>query len=194
MTSGLGALGRGSRRALVGGALSHLFGAATSGALVGAVLAGASTLFPQVVRVGLLVILVWVAWIKRDALAPLGLPKQVPRWDRTRLPRPVVYGAWGALLGTGLATVIPHSGYLILLGVEINATVPQAAAAGALCGLTRGFVAILPLMLSTPYRQPEHAVRLYAVLSRHARQYNRWFALIGGVAAVVAVLLVTVFT
>jgi hypothetical protein len=49
-------------------------------------------------------------------------------------------------------------------------------------------------MLRTPYRQPEHAVRLYAVLSGHARQYNRWFALIGGVAAVAAVLLVTLFT
>ncbi len=53
------------------------------------------------------------------------------------------YAAWGALFGSGVATIVPHSAYLVLLAAEFVSGPKAGALAGAAFGLTRGLVAVV---------------------------------------------------
>lgn len=173
---------------MIAAGLAHVAGAAGSGAAVGLLAASLGTLLPEAARIALLVGAVVWAWIERSTLANLGWRRQVPRWDRLRMPRPILYSAWGALLGTGLLTVIPHSGYLVFIGLEANAGIPLGIVAGAVCGASRALVAVIVSLQAARLDQsPDQIATTYLRLRDAADRYNRLLVPVGGVLAVFAV-------
>jgi hypothetical protein len=54
----------------------------------------------------------------------------------------LAYAAWGALLGSGVATLVPHSAYLVLLAAELVSGPTAGGLAGTAFGLTRGLMAV----------------------------------------------------
>jgi hypothetical protein len=83
----------------------------------------------------------------RNRIRRAGKSKTV--WQRRQVPRgwiraygaPRAYAVWGALLGSGVATIVPHSAYLVLLAAELVSGPKAGALAGAAFGLTRGLMA-----------------------------------------------------
>src|SRR5215212_3747848 len=123
MAVGLGLLGRGGTRQALGFWALHMAGAALAGALLGGLAGGGGAL------VGLEA---WRSWIVGGgallALA-LGLRPQPPKLGRQRqVPRrwaagtsPArVYLVWGAMLGSGVATPIFHTAFLVLLAAQLT--------------------------------------------------------------------------
>jgi hypothetical protein len=175
---GLSFFGRGRER--MGVSAGHMAAAALAGGLVG-LLAGVigqpvHAVAPEVV---ILATLAAVGSAVRANPTGYGRRRQVPRrWIRA-YGAPRAYAAWGALLGSGVATVVPHSAYLVLLAAEVVSGPRAGALAGAAFGLTRGLAAVV-LALS---RRP--SAEIADVLPRAralAARGNLAVAAVGGLA------------
>jgi hypothetical protein len=71
-----------------------------------------------------------------------------------------------------MATVIPYSAFLILIGIEISAGIPLAVLSGSLYGGARTVASALPL-LRTAYRdEPARIMRLLPRLNGYATLLN----------------------
>jgi hypothetical protein len=128
----------------------HVLGAALGGALAGGALG--------LVGTGL-ALSPWRSWIIGAAAlvatalslqhrrVALGRQRQVPQgWNRS-MPPGRRYFLWGAMLGSGWATLIPYSGYLLLAGTQLTAGVLLGALSGAVFGATRqGTALVLPFL------------------------------------------------
>ena len=146
MAMGLAFLGRGnvSRKSVAG---AHLLGASLGGASIGGV-AGLGGYLLQ--------LQVWQPWIVGGATlltvaiaikhrTPGAWPhRQVPRaWSEGKLPARSLYFSWGALLGSGVATVIPYPTVFLLLAVDFTVGPLIGALAGVVYGSARELVAIV---------------------------------------------------
>jgi len=105
-----------------------------------------------------------------------GRRRQVPRrWIRAYGARRP-YAAWGALLGSGVATVVPHSAYLVLLAAELVSGPKTGALAGA---AFRGLVAVVLARSRGPSAEiADVLARVQALAARG----NLAVAAIGGLA------------
>lgn len=161
----------------------HVLGAALGGATAGGVLALLGT--------GL-ALASWRPWVVGAfalAATALGLRRpvalgwrcQVPQaWNRTMPPRRR-YFLWGALLGSGWATLIPYSAYLLLAGAQLTVGVLLAALSGAVFGAMRqGMALVLPLLRT----DHEAVMDLLPDLRATARHLNVLVALGGGLLLV----------
>lgn len=145
MAMGLSLSGRRSQQTKV--VLAHLAGAAAGGAAFGyllgligqAVLTGAARL------VVLICFALYALYLAAQPRKQIGFHRQVPRRWLGRWSAGPTYAAWGALLGLGVATVIPYSAYLVLMSGELIAGPALAALVGAVFGLTREAVTLVPL-------------------------------------------------
>ena len=120
----------------VGITAAHLLGAAVGGALAGACLGLLGlALHLHEWRVPVVALGVVAALALRGRR--LGLQRQVPRAWAVRLSPASRFFAWGIMLGTGLATLIPYSALLLLASVELTAPFALAVACGVVFGLGR---------------------------------------------------------
>jgi hypothetical protein len=182
MACGLSFLGRGRGVQSWRLVLIHVFGAAGGGAAVGAALGGAGAIFPWggwrpwAVASGAVVA---VRFADRRYSTGIGLHRQVPRaWART-MPLGRLYLLWGALLGSGIATVIPHSAFLVLAVGELAAGPVVASIAGAIFGAAReGSVMIAVASRWDPSRTTSALQRYHTVAARA----NATAVVVGGFA------------
>lgn len=138
MAFAMGGPGRNPRR--VGPLLLHLSGATVGGAFAGLVigLAGYAVGASQhrLLAVGGAALVALVLALRRPGRS-IGRRCQVPRrWGRGTVDDRTLF-AWGALLGSGLLTAVPFSGFLLLPAMEFTAGAIAAGIAGALFGLVR---------------------------------------------------------
>jgi hypothetical protein len=91
------------------------------------------------------------------------------------------YVLWGALLGSGVATPILSSAVLVLLGAQLTAGVLLGAATGAVFGVTRESLALVPGLRGA---SPEATMGLLPRLRPATRRLNALVALGGGLALV----------
>src|SRR6266699_1249799 len=120
MAMSLSSLGRGSGRIarwLCG--LLLIVGALIGGGAVGGLLASLGSLMnPYIEGLSASLLIAYAFALRNRRILPIGLKRQVPRrWART-LPAPVTFTLWGALLGSGLATVIPYSSLIAFGALE----------------------------------------------------------------------------
>lgn len=88
---------------------------------------------------------IWYA-LRRPSQS-LGLNKQVPRsWAHT-MPVGIRFLLWGVLLGSGMATVIPHSIFIVVLAIQLSSGPAFAALTGLIFGLIRGLCSVFLLVL-----------------------------------------------
>jgi hypothetical protein len=144
MAIGLSFLGRGWRYQIrVAGA--HVLGGVIGGALIALLIAVLGGVFPGSgwrlpVIVAAAMASLWLGL--RQRTTPLGRNVQVPKHWLRRFPVVPVYTAWGLMLGSGLATAVPHSGLLMLAAGAAVLGPVNAAVAGGLFGLTRELVPV----------------------------------------------------
>jgi hypothetical protein len=121
----------------------HVGSAVLAGGLVGLLVSVMGQPIHQVSpEVVILATLVAVGSATRGNPTGYGRRRQVPQhWIRT-YGGPRAYAAWGALLGSGVATIVPHSAYLVLLAAELVSGPKAGALAGAAFGFTRGLAAV----------------------------------------------------
>jgi hypothetical protein len=186
MALGLGLLGRGGKRQALGLWALHVAAAALTGALLGGLVGGVGAL------VGLAA---WRPWIiVAGALLALGLglrqppPKlgrqrQVPRRWAPGTPPARVYLVWGAMLGSGVATPIFHTAFLVLLAAQLTGGVMLGLISGALFGAARQATALLPLLAR---HDPGRTMDLLQTLRPVARRLNAALILAGGLVLVLA--------
>lgn len=186
MATGLGFLGRGrTTQALPLGGL-HVLGATVAGGGLGGLLGGFGAL------IGLAAWRPWVVAAAAVVALGLGLRRRPPRLGRQRqVPRRWsprwsaggIYAVWGAMLGCGVATPIFHTAFLLLSGAQLTAGVGLGAASGALFGLARQGVALVPVLRRFG---PERTMGLMETLRPAARWANRALVVGGGVVLVLA--------
>jgi hypothetical protein len=184
MAVGLGLLGRGGTRQALGLWALHVAGAALAGALLGGLLGGIGAL---------LGLAAWRPWIVGGAallafglaLLPrppkLGRQRQVPRRWAPGTPPARVYFVWGAMLGSGVATPIFHTAFLLLLAVQLTGGVALGLISGALFGAARQAMALLPLLGQL---DPGRTMGLLETLRPVARRLNAALILAGGLILV----------
>ena len=149
MAVGLGLLGRGETRQALGLWALHIAGAALAGALLGGLVAGVGELAglaawrPWVI--GIAALLALVLGLQRQP-PKLGRQRQVPRRWAPGTPPARVYLLWGAMLGSGVATPIFHTAFLVLLAAQLTGGVALGVVSGALFGAARQATALLPLL------------------------------------------------
>lgn len=182
MAMGLGFLGRGSRRLATPAAGMHVLGSSIGGAVTGALFAGLGSLLwlPRwrMLIVGSAAFLSLALSLIRLRIA-LWPQRQVPRgWGQT-LPGPLVYFLWGAMLGSGVITVIPYTSMVVLVAIQLTGPVGVAAAAGAVFGFARALPALLPLVARPYAKEPPRAATLVPVLQASAARFN-WALIVGG--------------
>lgn len=189
MAVGLGLLGRGRARAVIPYWLLHVVGAAVAGAAVGG-LAGWLG--------GLLGLAAWRPWVILAAAAlalvlglrktppRIGRQKQVPRrWSATT-PLAWIYVVWGMMLGSGFATPVYQTAFLLLIGAQLTAGWQLGLLSGALFGAFRQMTALGPVLRQL---DPGRTMRLLEVLRPYARRGNLGLIVVGGlVLAVVSAL------
>jgi hypothetical protein len=186
MAVGLGLLGRGETRQALGLAALHVAGAALAGALLGGLLGGIGAL------AGLAV---WRPWIigaaallalalgLRKVPPKLGRQRQVPRRWPPGTPPARVYLIWGAMLGSGVATPIFHTAFLVLLAAQLTGGVTLGLLSGALFGASRQATALLPLLGRF---DPGRTMGLLETLRPAARRLNAALIVAGGLVLVLA--------
>ncbi len=160
----------------------HIVGAALGGAVVGGLLGWLGSLLSLPVWRSELIIAaaIFALWqsLSRHPTT-LGLHRQVPRvWERTMSPEPRFF-LWGVLLGSGIATVIPYSAFLILLTTQLTSGIILGCVSGALFGGTREAVALLPLLGKRNRLHPEDLPRFLPSLKTRVQQLNILWILIG---------------
>jgi hypothetical protein len=85
--------------------------------------------------------------------------------------------AWGFLLGSGIATLVPYSAFVLVLGAELAGGLSVAALCGAVYGLSRE----LPVALALGGRlQTARAVSMLPRYRVHASVTNVGVILVGG--------------
>jgi hypothetical protein len=186
MAVGLGLLGRGGTQRALELWMLHVAGAALAGALLGGLAGGVGAL------AGLEA---WRPWIVGgSALIALGLglrrtpPKlgrqrQVPRRWAPETPPARVYLVWGAMLGSGVATPIFHTAFLVLLAAQLTGGVALGLVSGALFGAARQATALLPLLGRL---DPGRTMGLLETLRPVARRLNAALIVVGGLVLVLA--------
>src|SRR5215207_40927 len=186
MAVGLGLLGRGGSRQALGLWALHVAGAALAGALLGG-LAGAAG--------ALMGLAEWRPWIivacallalglaLRRSPPRLGRQRQVPRRWAPGTPPARVYLVWGAMLGSGVATPIFHTAFLVLLAAQLTGGVTLGLLSGALFGASRQATALLPLLGRF---DPGRTMGLLETLRPAARRLNAALIVAGGFVLVLA--------
>lgn len=182
---GLTSLGRGRASRAVPAAVAHVAGAALGGAVIGALLAAFGSLLSlsawRVPILGVAAVLALKLGRSRTGVG-LGLQRQVPRsWDRWMSPG-ACYLLWGWLLGTGVATTIPYSLFLLVLAAQLTSGAALAALAGALYGTARESVAVVPLACGPPRMDNEKILGLLPSLRAVACRANTMTILLGASA------------
>lgn len=153
----------------------HVLGATLGGAVIGGFLGIIGQLLSLWIWHRELILIVtalalWQALTRRPAR--LGIQRQVSRaWAHTMLLE-LRYFLWGVLLGSGVATVIPYSAFLILLTTQLTSGFTLGCLSGALFGGTRQLVALLPLAQEQYRLQPEKAGMLMPILARAVSALN----------------------
>jgi hypothetical protein len=187
MAVGLGLLGRGGKRQAIGLWALHVAGAALGGALLGGLIGGVGALTglaawrPWVVAVG--AILAFALALRRTP-PKLGRQRQVPRRWAAGTPPARVYLVWGAMLGSGVATPIFHSAFLVLLAAQLTGGVALGIVSGALFGVARQATALLPLLGEL---DPGRTMGLLETLRPAARRLNAALIVVGGLVLLMAV-------
>jgi hypothetical protein len=186
MAVGLGLLGRGGTRQALGLWVLHVAAAAVAGALLGGVVGGVGAL------VGLEAWRPWVIGGGALLALGLGLRRQPPKLGRQRqVPRrwapgtslARVYLVWGAMLGSGVATPIFHTAFLVLLAAQLTGGVALGLVSGALFGAARQATALLPLLGRL---DPGRTMGLLETLRPVARRLNAALIIAGGLVLVLA--------
>jgi hypothetical protein len=186
MAVGLGLLGRGGTRQALGLWLLHVAAAALAGALLGGLLGGLGALL------GLAAWRPWVIGAAAVVAFTLALPRPPPKLGRQRqVPRrwapgtsPArVYLVWGAMLGSGVATPIFHTAFLVLLAAQLTCGVALGLVSGALFGAARQATALLPLLGRL---DPGRTMDLLETLRPVARRLNAALIVTGGLILVLA--------
>ncbi len=185
MAMGLSFLGRGKTLRIIYLSAIHIVGAALGGAIVGAALGELGSLLSLSVwrPVIIAIIAVFALWqhLSRHPRT-LGLHRQVPRkWAKTMAAIPC-YFPWGMLLGSGIATVIPYSAFLLVLAAQLTSGVALGSVSGAIFGSTRAMIALLPLLSRNGELYPE---KLFSAFSTRVRWLNTLYILVGGLLLVV---------
>lgn len=174
------------RHAKMGITLAHIVGAMVGGAIVGALIGGIGSLFP---------LSTWRSWIigaatlgalaltMRRGILRLGSRHQVPRRWSTIMPPVPRFVLWGALLGSGWATPIVSSSFLVLLGAQLTTNALLGAASGACFGATRELMVLYPLLRRLDYVQ---TMDLLPSLRVPVRRFGAALVLIGGFSMVLA--------
>lgn len=180
---GLSFLGRGSRRAVTAGVM-HVVTATIAGGLVGGALGMIGAVLGLDAQKGWTVGTGAVIALTLTFFAPrltIGRPCQVPRrWSET-LPATRLYASWGAMLGSGLATLIPYPAYILALSGELAAGPLVGAIAGAIFGLFRELPALVPLLRTV---RPQEAMGVLEDLAPAARAVNVTLVTAGGVGLI----------
>jgi hypothetical protein len=184
MAVGLGLLGRGGTRQALGLGALHVVGAVLAGALVGGLvgwvgaLAGLAAWRPWVILAGAVLAL----GLARGPRPPkLGRQRQVPRrWAPGTSPSRV-YLIWGAMLGSGVATPIFHTAFLVLLAAQLTGGVALGVVSGAVFGAARQATALLPLLGRL---DPGRTMNLLEMLRPAARRLNAALIIAGGLVLV----------
>lgn len=164
----------------------HVVGAALAGAALGALLGGAGALLalgqwrPWVIAI---VALVALGLGLRRRPPRLGRQRQVPRRWAPGVSPGRVYLIWGAMLGCGVATPIFHTAFVLLAGAQLTAGVVLGAASGAIFGLARQGVALVPVLRRFA---PERTMGLMETLRPTARRTNAALVAVGGLLLVLA--------
>lgn len=161
--------------------LVHIVGSALGGAITGGVLGllgmlvGAERWRPAII----LIVSGFALWHGVGRKRPkLGRQRQVPRRWSAVLPPDLCYFAWGVLLGSGVATVIPYSAFLVVLAAQLTAGVTLGAISGAMYGAVRGVIPLIPVLADRSDSDPS---QLSCLLTAYA-----WRARLSNVAWVVA--------
>lgn len=169
MAMTIGILGRERTRKIICFALFHIAGAICGGIMIGGFLG----IIGQLLSLWrwhteiLLTIGITAFWlsIKRQP-SKLGLQRQVPRtWMRVMVPE-LCYTLWGLLLGSGIATVIPYSAFLVLLTTQLTSGFAFGCLSGAIFGGGRQLIAILPLVRKRYRMHPEDVGMLMPFLTK----------------------------
>jgi len=171
---GLGFLGRGGGWRAARVALVHLIGAALGGGLIGGLLGWIGSAVPASRwRPGILLATGALALFLSFRRQPeLGLQCQVPRhWNRI-MSAEQCYAVWGLMLGSGVATLIPYSGLLLLLGAQLTAGVAFAGLSGAVFGTARESMSLFPLLWNQYREDPPSAMRLLPALRTAVHRLN----------------------
>lgn len=162
----------------------HVGAAALAGAAVGGLLGAVGALL----SVG--AVRPWLIAAAAVVALGLGLRRQPPKIGRQRqVPRrwgpgvPVsrVYLLWGLMLGSGLATPVFHTAFVLLMGAQATAGIGLGLASGAVFGATRQAMALLPALGRFG---PERTMGLLTRLRPLARRANAALAVGGGVVLV----------
>jgi hypothetical protein len=186
MAVGLGLLGRGGTRQAIGLWVLHVAGATLAGALLGGLVGGAGALVglaewrPWVIAAGALLAL-GLALVRTPP--KLGRQQQVPRRWALGTPPSRVYLVWGAMLGSGVATPIFHTAFLVLLAAQLTGGVALGLVSGALFGAARQVTALLPLLRRL---DPGQTMGLLETLRPAARRLNAALIVAGGIVLVLA--------
>jgi hypothetical protein len=186
MAVGLGLLGRGGTRQALGFWTLHVAGAALAGALLGGLaggigeLAGLAGWRPWVIVAAAL--LAFGLGLRRQP-PKLGRQRQVPRRWAPGTPPARVYLVWGAMLGSGVATPIFHTAFLVLLAAQLTSGVALGLVSGALFGAARQATALLPLLSRL---DPGRTMGLLETLRPTARRLNATLIVAGGLILILA--------
>ena len=163
-----------------------MLGATLAGAAFGALVGGLGTLLglgqwrPWTVAI---VTLVALGLSLRRTPPKLGRQRQVQRRWAPEVSAGRVYLIWGAMLGCGVATPVFHTAFVLLAGAQLTAGVALGAASGALFGLARQGVALVPVLRRFA---PERTMGLMETLRPTARWANAALVAAGGLLLVLA--------
>lgn len=186
MAVGLGLLGRGRTTPALGFWLLHVLGAAAAGAAVG----GAFGLLGAVL--GLAEWRLWIVGLAALAALALGLRSRPPKLGRQRqVPRrwtagtstAWIYVVWGAMLGSGVATPVFHTAFVVLAAAQLTGGVWLGLVSGALFGLARQAVALVPVLARY---EPDRTMWLLEAFRPLARRANLVLVVAGGLLLVAA--------
>jgi hypothetical protein len=161
----------------------HMVGAAFGGAIVGALLGWLGAVLslwawrPALIALTALFAL-WQSLSRHPS--KLGVPRQVPRTWANTMAAELCYFLWGMLLGSGVATSIPYSAFLVVLVAQSTSGVALGCLSGLLFGATRGLVALLPLLSKQGRLHPEKLPTLLPALRLKVEWLNRCWILGGG--------------
>src|SRR5713101_925386 len=193
MAMGLNLLGRGKKQPVVWAGTLHLVGAILGGASLGGLLGWLGSLFrltiwrPEIIAA----IAVFALWHSLNRQPPkLGPRCQVPRTWKYSLPIEIYYFLCGALLGCGIATLIPYSSFLVILGSQLTSGVVLGSISGALFGGVReAMVLILLLNQHGKETKPSDMMWLLPALSPKVQRLNVIWVFGGSLLLVLASLL-----
>lgn len=178
-------------------------GAATGGALLGAVMAGAASLVrlwsPSDRAVAVVVVMAAAVTIASDL--KLGgfqlptVPRQVNEVWTGRYRRWVYAAAFGAQVGVGVVTYVMTAGlYLVIVLAAMTARPVEALVVGLTFGLVRGVAVLLGVGLTTPqairqFHRRFEALGAWSLAIAVSAQFAVLLAAVGGAPAALLVVL-----